>query len=104
DSKMRPFLAALVALTCLTTPAAAAQPTRADRIADSVLKLMTLDEKIGQLTQAPGQLNQTGPTAPAGGEQGIREGKIGSFLSLWGAATTRKLQQIAVQESRLHVP
>jgi beta-glucosidase len=101
---MRHFLAALLALACLTTPAAAQQQDRAGRIADSVLKLMTLDEKIGQLTQAPGQLNQTGPTAPAGGEQGIREGKIGSFLSLWGAATTRRLQQIAVQESRLHVP
>ena len=95
-------LFAAAAVLCLTTTAAA--QSRADRIADSVLKLMTLDEKIGQLTQAPGQWNQTGPAAPAGGEQAIRDGKIGSFLSLWGAATTRNLQRIAVEQSRLHVP
>ncbi|AHG89211.1 glycoside hydrolase family 3 domain protein [Gemmatirosa kalamazoonensis] len=99
-----PRIKTFLALACLTTTLGAQPTDRASRIADSVLKLMTLDEKIGQLVQAPGQWNQTGPAAPAGGEQGIREGKIGSFLSLWGAAETRKLQRIAVNESRLHVP
>jgi len=41
---------------------------RASQFADSVLKLMTLDEKIGQLNQLPGIGTQTGPRAPAGGE------------------------------------
>ncbi|MEO8333537.1 MAG: hypothetical protein ABI664_01095, partial [bacterium] len=40
---------------------------RADRIADSVLKLMTLDEKLGQLTQLPAGSDQTGPTVDVGG-------------------------------------
>ncbi|HEU4720570.1 MAG TPA: beta-glucosidase BglX [Gemmatimonadaceae bacterium] len=77
---------------------------RAARIADSVLALMTLDEKLGQITQAPAGYGQTGPTVDAGGEQAVREGKIGSFLSLYGAGVTRKMQRIAVEESRLRIP
>ena len=77
---------------------------RAGRIADSVLALMTLEEKLGQITQAPAGYGQTGPTVDAGGEQAVREGKIGSFLSLYGADVTRKMQRIAVEESRLHIP
>lgn len=74
------------------------------RLADSLLALMTVDEKFGQLTMVPAQWNQTGPTAPAGGEQHVREGKIGSFLSFWGAAATRRMQRFAVEESRLRIP
>ena len=80
----------------------AAEP--ASRLADSLLALMTLEEKLGQLTMAPAEWNQTGPGAAAGGEQQVREGKIGSFLGLWGAAATRRMQRIAVEESRLHIP
>jgi beta-glucosidase len=65
---------------------------------------MTLEEKLGQITQAPAGYGQTGPTVDAGGEQAVREGKIGSFLSLYGAEVTRKMQRIAVEESRLHIP
>jgi beta-glucosidase len=77
---------------------------RASRFADSVLKLMTLDEKIGQLNQSPGMGTQTGPRAPAGGEALIRAGRVGSFLGIWGADYTRELQRIATQESRLRIP
>ena len=77
---------------------------RAERFVDSLLGRMTLDEKVGQLTMTPADGGQTGPRAPAGGEQQVRDGKIGSFLSFWGAAATRDLQRIAVEESRLGIP
>ena len=47
---------------------AVAAPRRTARIADSLLARMTLDEKLGQLTQAPAGYGQTGPTVDAGGE------------------------------------
>lgn len=78
--------------------------SRAARIADSVLALMTLDEKLGQLTQSPAGWGQTGPTVAAGAEQEVREGRIGSFLSLFGADVTRRMQRIAVEQTRLHIP
>jgi beta-glucosidase len=74
------------------------------RLVDSLLALMTLDEKFGQLTDVPAGYGQTGPTVDAGGEADVRAGKIGAFLSLYGADVTRKMQRIAVEESRLHIP
>lgn len=83
---------------------AAPSPQRAADPVESLLARMTLEEKLGQLSQWSGGGAPTGPTAAQGSEQDIRAGRIGSFLGLWGAETTRRLQQIAVNESRLHIP
>jgi beta-glucosidase len=92
-------------------PAARAAPNdslvlarRAARIADSLLSRMTLEEKLGQLTQSPAGYAQTGPTVDAAGEQDVRDGKVGAFLSLYGADVVRKMQRVAVEESRLKIP
>ncbi len=77
---------------------------RASQVADSILRLMTLEEKIGQLNQLPGRGTQTGPRAPTGGEAMIRAGHVGSFLGIFGADYTRELQRIATRESRLKIP
>ena len=76
------------------------------RFVDSVLARMTVAEKLGQLNQLSGAGN---PTGPGGGEratrmQQLRAGGIGSFLNVVGADTTRALQKIAVEETRLHIP
>lgn len=77
-----------------------------ERFVDSVLARMTLAEKIGQLNQLSGEGD---PTGPGGGERAnrldlLRHGGIGSFFNVIGADTTRALQRIAVEESRLHIP
>src|SRR5438034_7013753 len=77
---------------------------RASQFADSILRLMTLEEKIGQLNQLPGRGTQTGPRAPQGGEDMVRAGTVGSFLGIFGAEYTRELQRIATRESRLKIP
>ena len=70
---------------------------------EALLGRMTLEEKLGQLTQWSGQL-QTGPTAPQGGDAEVRAGRVGSFLNVTGAAETCRLQRLAVEESRLGIP
>ena len=74
---------------------------------DSVLSLMTLDEKIGQLNQLSFGIGW-GPTVKVAVsdeyKQQIREGKIGSFLNAIGAEFTYELQKVAVEESRLKIP
>jgi beta-glucosidase len=74
---------------------------------DSVLALMTLEEKIGQLNQLSFGIGW-GPTVksnvPSEYKNLIREGKIGSFLNALGAEFTGDLQKIAVTESRLKIP
>ena len=77
---------------------------RATRLADSLLARMTLDEKLGQLTMTPAGWAQTGPSVSAEGEAAVKAGRVGSFLSFWGAERTRHMQEVAVKESRLHIP
>lgn len=77
---------------------------RMEQFVDSVLALMTLEEKLGQLNQPGGPGAQTGPAERAGSDADVRAGRIGSFLGVWGAAHTRSLQRIAVEESRLRIP
>src|SRR5271169_3172874 len=71
---------------------------------DSVLKLMTLDEKIGQMNQYNGDWDATGPITKDGDKQNqIRKGMVGSMLNVTGVDHTRTLQEIAMQ-SRLKIP
>ncbi|HYJ64852.1 MAG TPA: glycoside hydrolase family 3 N-terminal domain-containing protein, partial [Parafilimonas sp.] len=69
-----------------------------------VLKLMTLDEKIGQMNQYNGDWDATGPITKDGDKQNqIRKGRLGSMLNVTGVDHTRELQEIAM-ESRLKIP
>ncbi|MDZ7288551.1 MAG: beta-glucosidase BglX [candidate division KSB1 bacterium] len=72
-----------------------------DRKIDSLLAIMTLEEKLGQLNQLSGNWNRD-----IRDEQKtlVQRGLIGSLLNVVGAEVTRKIQQIAVQESRLGIP
>jgi beta-glucosidase len=71
---------------------------------DSVLHLMTLEEKIGQMNQYNGDWEATGPITNDGDKQNqIRKGMVGSMLNVTGAGHTRTLQQMAMQ-SRMKIP
>lgn len=74
------------------------------RVADSVLALMTLEEKLGQLAQSPSYGTPSGPRPVGGAEAQLRAGRLGSFLGMFGAENTRRLQRIAVEETRLKIP
>ena len=81
-----------------------AQHKTIDQKVDSVLKLMTLDEKIGQMNQYNGDWDATGPITKDGDKQNqIRKGMLGSMLNVTGVEHTRQLQEIAM-ESRLKIP
>lgn len=75
-----------------------------DRFVDSVLALMTLEEKLGQLNQISGMGAPTGPGGTPASLGQIRRGEVGSFLNVVGADSTRRLQRVAVEESRLKIP
>ena len=75
-----------------------------DHKVDSVLRLMTLDEKIGQMVLLSSDWDVTGPTLKKGYLDDIRKGNCGNIFNAHTAAYTRKLQKIAVKESRLGIP
>jgi beta-glucosidase len=75
---------------------------------EALLKQMTLEEKIGQMNQYNGFWDLTGP-APSSGDaakkyEHLRKGYVGSMLNLRGVENVRKIQKIAVEESRLGIP
>ncbi|MFZ4772283.1 MAG: glycoside hydrolase family 3 protein, partial [Ferruginibacter sp.] len=71
---------------------------------DSVLRLMTIEEKIAQLNQYNDDRKATGPvTVDSSKAEQIRKGQVGSLLNTMGTARTRNWQNIAMQ-SRLKIP
>lgn len=92
----------------LFSNAQSAQNQEIERKVDSLLELMTLREKVGQMNQYNGFWDVTGPV-PDGGDaavkyKNLREGGVGSMLNVQGTEEVRKVQQIAVEETRLGIP
>jgi len=71
---------------------------------DSVLAIMTLEEKVGQLTLFTSDNDVTGPTIRENYKEDILAGRVGAIFNAFGAVYTRKLQEIAVKETRLGIP
>jgi beta-glucosidase len=71
---------------------------------DTLLAAMTLEEKIGQLNMVASSRAITGPGERHDLHEGIRTGRIGNLLNLWGVDEVRAVQRLAVEDSRLGVP
>jgi beta-glucosidase len=75
-----------------------------DQKVDSVMNLMTLEEKIGQMNQYNDDWTATGPaTVDNDKATQIRNGQVGSLLNCMGTERTRSWQKIAL-ESRMKIP
>ena len=98
---MKYFFIAVALVQCCV--AYAQKKTIAQKV-DSVMRLMTIDEKIGQMNQYNGDWAATGPITKQGDKQDqIRRGMVGSMLNIMGIEHTRQLQEIAMS-SRLKIP
>ena len=98
-----PDLASTPASVALRPPLTPSD-TRMERFVDSVLAGLTLEEKLGQLTQNVLSAAVTGPQLPEASTADIRAGRIGSFLGTSGAEVTRNLQRVAMEQSRAKIP
>ena len=101
---MKKIYPATAAVLLLSLAAAHAQKKTIAQRVDSVLRLMTLEEEIGQMNQYNGDWEATGPITKEGDKQDqIRKGMVGSMLNVMGVEHTRQLQEIAMS-SRLKIP
>ena len=102
----RALLAGVTALAFAgAARASVAPPSRHTAMVRSLIGQMTLDEKIGQLNQAPGGRQRAlNSRIDAAQLDLVRKGGIGSYLHVAGADFLRELQRVAVQESRLKIP
>ncbi|HVR43207.1 MAG TPA: glycoside hydrolase family 3 N-terminal domain-containing protein, partial [Thermoanaerobaculia bacterium] len=94
---MRKILAGWILLLLTTgVGAAAPAPVRSARQLDALIARMTIEEKLGQLTQ----FVASHPNL----RELIAEGKVGSVFNFGGSQATNELQRIAVESSRLGIP
>jgi len=75
-----------------------------ERKVDSVLSLMTLDEKLGQLNLPGAGDITTGQASSSGFAVKIKEGKVGGLFNIKTAEKIKEVQRIAMEESRLKIP
>ena len=71
---------------------------------DSLMSLMTLEEKLGQLNLLTPGWTVTGAVVSQGVEEKIKRGFAGGIFGGRGAERMRKIQELAVKESRLGIP
>lgn len=71
---------------------------------DNLMGKMTLQEKIGQLNLPVTGDIVTGQAKGSDVAELIRHGEVGGLFNLKGVARIREMQEIAVRQSRLHIP
>ena len=67
---------------------------------ERLLAQMTLDEKIGQMSQLEAGMIGTEENL----KKAVRDGRCGSLLNCWGVERVNELQRVAIKESRLGIP
>jgi beta-glucosidase len=70
----------------------------------SLLDKMTLEEKIGQLNLVSVGFDITGPIVSQNVEEKIQKGYVGGVFNTFTPIAVRKLQQMAVEKTRLKIP
>lgn len=80
------------------------QPLSIEEKIDSLLAIMTLEEKIGQMTLFTSSWDVTGPTIDENYMEYIKQGTVGNIFNAHTAEYTTKLQKMAVEETRLGIP
>lgn len=97
--KTKLITAALLSMSLVAcTPSGdAAKDSAIENRVETLLKQMTLEEKLGQMNQlSPGGFDELAAR--------VRKGEVGSILNYVDAETVNKIQKVAVEESRLGIP
>lgn len=103
------FLSAIFLLCTITSFSQQKKNTNAEvakmnTFINSLMKKMTLEEKIGQMNLPTVGFDVTGPLLSQGVEEKIKKGFVGGVFNTYTPNAVRKLQDIAVKETRLKIP
>lgn len=90
-----------------TSKKSAMQDDAIEQKVDSVLALMNLKEKIGQMVQYSASWDVTGPASAEGDkfkEEKLKKGEVGSMLNVTSVEAVRNAQKLVMENSRLKIP
>ena len=88
-------------------PEAPPEPTPEELAAQEVedlLASLTLEEKVGQMAQYSCNWDVTGPVMTGDYETLLKQGLVGSLFNVYTVDGVRKMQEMALSESRLKIP
>jgi beta-glucosidase len=88
----------------LTVSILMAQDAKMNQFVSSLMSKMTLDEKIGQLNLVTPGGAVTGSVVSKDVDEKIRKGAVGGLFGITGPDKMHQAQEIAVNNSRLHIP
>jgi beta-glucosidase len=95
---------AFVLLSAMFLGQSWAQDAKMNSYVSQLLGKMTLEEKIGQLNLVTPGGAVTGSVVSTDVDSKIRKGLVGGLFGITGPDKVRKAQEIAVKNSRLHIP
>jgi beta-glucosidase len=75
-----------------------------DQFISDLMQKMTLEEKIGQMNLVSVGFDMTGPRVSDQVEEKIVKGLVGGVFNTYTPVAVRKLQEMAVNQSRLGIP
>ena len=93
-----------LSLALFSCQSPASKDARMDAFVDKLMARMTVEEKIGQLNLPVTGEIVTGELQSSDVSQRVRDGQVGGLFNLKGADNIRRIQEIAVKESRLGIP
>lgn len=106
-TKLFAFISILLLVTFVSASketSVSSSPLLIEKKVDSLIQLMTLEEKIGQMTLFTSDWDVTGPTLRKNYKADIRSGKVGAIFNAHTASYNHELQRLAVEETRLGIP
>ncbi len=95
------FIYAVAGITFQSTVIA---QQKMNQFVSGLMAKMTVQEKIGQLNLVVGGEATTGSVVSTGVEEKIKQGKVGGIFSVSSPQRIRRIQELAVQQSRLKIP
>lgn len=97
------FLLLWIGMSACSTSTSSTQSSIDARV-DSVLALMTVEEKIGQLNLPSAGDFTTGQASNSDIAKKIEQGLVGGLFNIKSAERIKEVQQIAIEKSRLKIP
>jgi len=100
------FLLVLAVLSCQKSSNFSSSGTdqEMNKFIQELMQKMTLEEKIGQMNLVSVGFDITGPRVSEQVEEKIKQGLVGGVFNTYTTVAISKLQEMAVNETRLGIP
>jgi beta-glucosidase len=98
------WIIGLVGLTLSACQSGGSKVSTTDKRIDSLMNLMTLEEKIGQLNLPSAGAFVTGSVESSDIAKKIEKGMVGGLFNIKSVANIKEMQKIAVEKTRLKIP